>query len=135
MKAKGTLLTVNKDGNYVGNNGRTYSKDAMDKAIAAYMNLPADDRLGGLLDFDGIGNISHKVVDVRVEGDRVTAEIEVLDTPQGELLKTLMFNSCYGLGFKGIGETSGDSIDMSVLTSVDVFDAIDMPELHRCVRD
>ena len=78
-------------------NGRTYSKEAMEKAVKEYMSRPEHQRLGELASKDeethiNLVDVSHKVENMAFIGNKLYCEIEVLDTPKGKIAQELIKN-------------------------------------------
>ncbi len=98
--------------------------------IAKFNNRP-DDRplLGeiGIPSTSGVAvaldRISHEVDSIFIEGDNVMATINVLDTPMGDVLKTLLTLEprSVGLAPRGLGTVDEDgNIDDYKLITVDI---------------
>ena len=95
MKTRQLLMKFNT----VNQNGRMYTKDSL-------MPYLKDDILGGIgYDQDSIinlKNVSHKVSNLTIENDELWGDIEILDTKEGELLKTIINEVVFRP--KGVGE-------------------------------
>ena len=105
-------------------NGHIYKKETIEREI---------DRLRDSMDrrrFFGrpfgstrsIGDVSHLVTNLEVRDDgMVEAEVEVLDTPNGKILRDTIICGGVKFGFSGIGCVSDGIVgDDFVLESVDV---------------
>ena len=74
--------------------GTLYTKEAMEKAVKDYMSKPEDRRLGEL-GSDGepsirLMNVSHKVENLEFIGEKLYCDVELLDTPMGEIAQKLV---------------------------------------------
>lgn len=57
-------------------------------------------------------NISHRVTEAHLEGDKLMGTIEVLDTEQGRNLNALINAGCtVGISARGMGDLIGDEVD------------------------
>ena len=75
--------------------GRTYPKEIMEAAVEEYR-----DKIDNNIAFGQVGDtatpeiniaeVSHRVTDMRFDGDDLYADIEILDTPAGEMLKDMI---------------------------------------------
>ena len=100
----------------VGRNGRLYSEDLWENVLSDSLVREAIERgvLFGEIDHPTdrydirLSNISHVVTDLRVDKERKIIEgvLDVLDTPQGNILYTLIKRGCkLGVSSRGLGET------------------------------
>lgn len=76
-------------------NGRTYTKEAMEKAVKEYMSRPEHQRLGefapkGEETHINLVDVSHKIENMAFIGNKLYCEIEVLDTPGGKEAQELI---------------------------------------------
>ena len=77
-------------------NGRIYPREILANAIESYMKLVRERRAHGELDHDdqpvvNLKNISHIITDIEMqENGDVIGEIEVLNTPMGNIAKALI---------------------------------------------
>jgi len=76
--------------------GRMYSKEAMEKAIKEY-NEMTNPKFGEFIDevthpkpYLDLINVSHRINEVHIEGDKVVADIDILDTEKGRMVKKLL---------------------------------------------
>lgn len=72
--------------------GRVYPREVLQAALA---NLDQKRPLLGQVDADPNGRleldkVSHLVTDIRLEGNDLTAEIQILETPKGKELQKLL---------------------------------------------
>ncbi len=90
-------------------NGRVYPRDSLMKEIQAYKQLCKERRALGELDHPddsviNLKNVSHLMVDVWTQGDKVFGKAEVLDTPSGRILKDLINAGVkLGISSRGLG--------------------------------
>tara|TARA_R110002073_G_scaffold46742_2_gene127309 strand:+ start:481 stop:1083 length:603 start_codon:yes stop_codon:yes gene_type:complete len=97
-------------------NGRYYSKDLWEREIDKYRVLVDENRAMGELDHPessviNLQNVSHNISDMWWDGDNVMGKIEILPTPNGNILKALIeSNITVGVSSRGMGslqETGG----------------------------
>ena len=97
-------------------NGRYYSKDLWEREIDKYRVLVDENRAMGELDHPessviNLQNVSHNISDMWWDGDNVMGKIEILPTPNGNILKALIeSNITVGVSSRGMGslqETDG----------------------------
>ena len=108
-------------------NGRYYRKELWDREMKKYMELVKQRRACGELDHPesqiiNLKNVSHNIVDVWWDGDKIIGKIEILPTPSGNILKALIDNgimvgvSSRGMGsLKPLGETMEVQDDFELL--------------------
>lgn len=79
--------------------GRIYTKEVIEEAIQKFnenktkFGVLGQDGIGQAQPYINLGEISHKVENLRIEEDYVKADIEPLDTPYGKTLQTLLENT------------------------------------------
>ena len=102
---KGILATVEvKNGN-----GRYYSRDLWEREIDKYSEVIKENRAVGELDHPdssviNLKNVSHTVRDLGWDGDNIMGTIEILPTPSGNILKSLIDNGItVGVSSRGMG--------------------------------
>jgi len=97
-------------------NGRYYSKDLWEREIDKYRVLVDENRAMGELDHPessviNLQNVSHNISDMWWDGNNVMGKIEILPTPNGNILKALIeSNITVGVSSRGMGslqETGG----------------------------
>jgi hypothetical protein len=100
-------------------NGRVYKKDVLQREIENYHKLVQERRALGELDHPddsvvNLKNVSHLVTRIWWENDDVMGTIEVLSTPSGQVLKSLVEAGCkLGISSRGMGsvkEEKGQTI-------------------------
>ena len=90
-------------------NGRYYSKDLWNREIDKYKELVDQNRAMGELDHPestviNLQNVSHNIVEMYWDGDNVMGKIEILPTPNGNILKALVENGItVGVSSRGMG--------------------------------
>lgn len=90
--AKGTIV----DFSVPAPSGRIYSKEVMEKAIKEYNEKPKP-KFGEFIGevthpepYLDLTNVSHRVNDVHINGDKVVADIDILDNDNGKIVKKLL---------------------------------------------
>lgn len=96
-------------------NGRVYTKNVLLREAAKYTeNFVKERRALGELDHPessvvNLQNVSHNVLEVHWEGDDLIGSIEVLPTPNGNILKELFrANIRLGISSRGMGTVQKD---------------------------
>jgi hypothetical protein len=90
-------------------NGRYYSKKLWEREIDKYKDLVKERRAVGELDHPdstviNLKNVSHNVADMWWDGNNVMGKIEILPTPSGNILKSLIDNGIVvGVSSRGMG--------------------------------
>ena len=90
-------------------NGRYYSKDLWQREMDKYQEVINDNRAVGELDHPessvvNLKNVSHNITDTWWDGDNVMGKIEILPTPSGNILKSLIDNGItVGVSSRGMG--------------------------------
>ena len=90
-------------------NGRYYSKELWDREIDKYRVLVDENRAMGELDHPessiiNLQNVSHNISDMWWDGDHVMGKIEILPTPNGNILKALVESGItVGVSSRGMG--------------------------------
>lgn len=108
-------------------NGRYYPKSIWKREIDKYMDCVRNNRATGELDHPestviNLKNVSHNIKDIWWDGDYIMGKIEILPTPSGNILKSLIGSgiqvgvSSRGMGsVKQIGETLEVQDDFELL--------------------
>ncbi len=116
--------------------GKIYPTDEVRKAIREYMsnehyNLGEMDGTGHTISFD---NVSHSIVDTYIDDEGWwTADIEILDTPNGKILKQLReMDIPVALMPRSIGTVDSYSFKISNLqiVAIDVAGAAEPANIH-----
>jgi hypothetical protein len=105
-------------------NGRIYSRQVLERAIEDF-NQRAP-KFGGPVTgalIQRLESVSHETLSLEVkDDDSLWAEIRVLDTPQGKILKSLMNNSIVGFDMKGMGQMNDNVVSDLTIESIDYCD-------------
>lgn len=118
---KGPLSTLGKK----NRNGRIYSKALWEKVLDSeyWKDMIANNTLCGEIVHPGertesdsweidARNISHRIKEAHIEGDKLMGTVEVLDTEQGRNLAELINAGCtVGISARGMGDLVGDEVD------------------------
>lgn len=100
-------------------NNRKYPCSVLEKEVKNYQKLIKERRALGELDHPeesviNLRNASHRVISCWMEGNKVMGKIQVLDTPSGKILKSLVEGNCaIGISSRGMGsvtEINGQTI-------------------------
>lgn len=109
-------------------NNRVYPRDLYEKALTDLMpKVKTRQCLGECdhpLDYDEVrlSNVSHLITDLRVEGNKVYGEVELLNTPAGKVVQALVEAGVpIGISSRAVGDviTEGDQErvqDLSLIT-------------------
>jgi len=91
-------------------NGRIYPKAVMERAVDKYMTeqVSKGRAVGELNHPEGptinLDKVSHKIVDLRWEGNNIVGKAQILDTPMGQIVKGLMEGGVQlGVSSRGMG--------------------------------
>ena len=116
---KGPLSTFKKN-----RNGRIYSKELWERVLKSeyWTDMISNNTLCGEVVHPGertesdpfeidVRNISHRVTEAHIEGDKLIGTVEVLDTEQGRNLLSLIDSGCtVGISARGMGDLNGDYV-------------------------
>jgi hypothetical protein len=97
--------------NTLNQNGRIYPKTILEREIINYQKLIQENRALGECDHPEssvveLKNVSHVVKEARMEGDNVYGVIELLDTPSGKIIQSLIESGVtLGISSRGVGST------------------------------
>jgi len=100
-------------------NGRKYGRGILEREVKNYQKLIDENRALGELDHPdssvvSLEKVSHKVIQLWMRGDDVYGKIQVLDTPAGRILRSLVDGGCQiGISSRGLGsvrEQNGETI-------------------------
>ena len=120
-------------------NGRYYSKDLWEREIDKYQTLVKEKRAMGELDHPestviNLQNVSHNVTKVKMVGDDVYGEVEILSTPAGNILKELFRNGItVGISSRGMGsvqENGNGTVEVQDDFELLCFDFVSTPSTH-----
>ena len=122
-------------------NGRVYPKEVLAREVKQYMKGPvAENRAMGELDHPessviNLQNVSHTVKKCWWDGDDVMGNVEILNTPAGNILKALFASGItVGISSRGMGSVS-ENIAEGTMTVEDDFellcwDFVSTPSTH-----
>ena len=122
-------------------NGRIYPEDILKREVEQYMKGPvAENRAMGKLDHPessviNLQNVSHTIKRCWWEGDSVMGDVEVLNTPAGNILKALFASGItVGISSRGMGSVSENLAEGTVEVQDDFellcWDFVSTPSTH-----
>tara|TARA_R110001592_G_scaffold267067_5_gene533030 strand:+ start:2353 stop:2964 length:612 start_codon:yes stop_codon:yes gene_type:complete len=97
--------------NTLNQNGRIYPRTILEREVINYQKLIQENRALGECDHPEssvveLKNVSHVVKEARMEGDSVYGVIELLDTPSGKIIQSLIESGVtLGISSRGVGST------------------------------
>ena len=97
--------------NTLNQNGRIYPTSILEREITNYQKLIQENRALGECDHPDssvveLKNVSHIVREASVQGDNVYGVIEILDTPSGKIIQSLIESGVtLGISSRGVGST------------------------------
>ena len=97
--------------NTLNQNGRIYPKVILEREIMNYQKLIQENRAMGECDHPDssvveLKNVSHVVKEAYMQGDIVYGSIEILDTPSGKIIQSLIESGVtLGISSRGVGST------------------------------
>ena len=116
----GMILTgICQRANTLNGNGRVYNEQILRREVKNYQKLIDENRALGELDHPDssvveLSKVSHKVTMLWMEGDDVYGKIQVLPTPSGNILRSLVESGVQvGISSRGLGsvrEQNGQTI-------------------------
>ena len=121
-------------------NGRIYPKEILLREIEKYVMGPVKERRAlGELDHPessviNLQNVSHNVTKIKMIGDDVYGEVEILPTPAGNILKALFASGItVGISSRGMGsvqEGSNGTVTVQEDFELLCFDFVSTPSTH-----
>ncbi len=105
--------------NTLNGNGRVYNEQILRREVKNYQKLIDENRALGELDHPDssvveLSKVSHKVTKLWMEGDDVYGKLQVLPTPTGNILRSLVESGVQvGISSRGLGsvrEQNGQTI-------------------------
>ncbi len=101
-------------------NGRYYSKKIWDKEISKYIDTIKQNRAVGELDHPestviNLKNVCHNIKDIWWDGDNIMGKIEILPTPSGNILQSLINSGItVGVSSRGMGSVKqmGETLEV-----------------------
>jgi hypothetical protein len=104
-----TLKGILQKANTLNRNGRKYPYEILKREVDKYNELVRERRALGELDHPdsavvSLANVSHLVTKMWWEGETLLGEVEILNTPSGDVLKGLLSNGVMlGISSRGVG--------------------------------
>ena len=101
--------------NTLNQNGRVYPRPILEREIMNYQKLIRENRALGECDHPDssvveLKNVSHIVREAYMKGDDVYGKIEILDTPSGKIIQSLIESGVtLGISSRGVGSTASQS--------------------------
>ena len=92
-------------------NGRIYPRNVLEREVRNYQKFIIENRALGELDHPdssvvNLKNVSHIVREAYLDGDVVYGSVEILDTPSGKILQSLVESGVkLGISSRGVGTT------------------------------
>jgi len=121
-------------------NGRIYPKEILMREIKKYIEGPIrEKRALGELDHPessviNLQNVSHNVTRIKMMGDDVYGEVEILPTPAGKILQALFASGItVGISSRGMGsvkEGAGGTVEVQDDFELLCFDFVSTPSTH-----
>jgi hypothetical protein len=100
--------------NTLNQNGRIYPKEILEREVRNYQKFIIENRAVGELDHPdssvvNLKNVSHIVREAYFDKDVVYGSVELLDTPSGKILQSLVESGVkLGISSRGVGSTRRD---------------------------
>ena len=97
--------------NTLNQNGRIYPRTILEREVINYQKLIQENRAMGECDHPEssvveLKNVSHVVTEAHMQGDNVYGVIEILDTPSGKIIQSLIESGVtLGISSRGVGST------------------------------
>lgn len=121
-------------------NGRIYPKEVLNREVEKYMAGPvAQNRALGELDHPessviSLKNVCHNIKDLWWEGDDLMGEIEILNTPSGNILRSLILNGItVGISSRGMGsvqQVAEGTVEVQEDFDLVCWDFVSTPSTH-----
>ena len=95
----------------INQNGRIYPRSILEREVINYQKFIKENRSLGECDHPDssvieLKNASHIVREARMDGDSVIGSIEILDTPSGKIIQSLINSGVtLGISSRGVGST------------------------------
>jgi hypothetical protein len=132
---KVTLRGVLQRAETINQNGRIYPLPILSREIINYQKFIRENRALGECDHPDtavveLKNVSHIVRDARMEGDVCVGTVELLNTPSGKILQSLIESGVtLGISSRGVGSTrkQGDALIVQEDFQLICFDIVSEP--------
>ena len=121
-------------------NGRIYPREILEREINKYIEGPVKEKRAlGELDHPessviNLQNVSHNVTKIKMMGDDVYGEVEILPTPAGKILQALFASGItVGISSRGMGsvkEGAGGTVEVQDDFELLCFDFVSTPSTH-----
>jgi len=109
------LSGVMQRANALNGNGRVYPRPVLEREVKNYAKIITEARALGELDHPedsvvNLKNASHMVTGLWWDGDNVMGKVKVLNTPSGEILRSLVDSGVkLGISSRGLGSVREDA--------------------------
>ena len=111
VRENNTMFITGKlqEGGVLNGNMRMYPPEIMEREVKKYGEMVKDNRALGELDHPdssiiNLANVSHMVIDIWMDGPSVMGKCKVLDTPSGQILRSLVDAGVkIGISSRGMG--------------------------------
>lgn len=121
--------------NTKNHNGRIYPNGVLFREVKKYSQLVKERRALGELDHPDspiveLKNVSHLITNIYEQGDDVRGDLEILNTPQGQILRSIIQQGVkIGISSRGIGslQHEGDANIVQDDFELIAFDAVSSP--------
>ena len=116
-------------------NGRIYPRAILEREIINYQKFIRENRALGECDHPDtsvveLKNASHLIKEAKMDGDTVVGVVELLDTPSGKILQSLVESGVtLGISSRGVGSTrkQGDAVIVQDDFQLICFDIVSEP--------
>lgn len=121
--------------NTKNHNGRIYPPEVLFREVKKYSQLVKERRSLGELDHPDspiveLKNVSHLITDIYERGDEIRGDIEILNTPQGQILRSIVQQGVkIGISSRGVGSLKQEGGTNIVQDDFELiaFDAVSSP--------
>ena len=106
-----TMKGILQKANTLNQNGRVYPYEILEREVRNYQKFINENRALGELDHPDssvveLKNASHIIKEAYMDGDVCYGTVEILDTPSGKILKSLVASGVtLGISSRGVGST------------------------------
>jgi hypothetical protein len=115
------LSGVMQRANALNGNGRVYPRIVLEREVKNYAKIITEARALGELDHPedsvvNLKNASHMVTGLWWDGDNVMGKVKVLDTPSGQILRSLVDSGVkLGISSRGLGSVREDASGKTIV--------------------